>query len=136
MLGKFNMNDAIKNTTGIIAVVCMILFSGCSLNSLLFKESCGIEFTLQEKREVSSAHKYKNPAEKVIFLGMSKKQVLEAWGKADTYVDFEKQEWIYSERKLNDTQHVRYWIFFKDDRLVKIEELLMQKEYKCRTIDL
>ena len=95
-----------------------------------------MELTLQEKHEVSSAHKYKNPAKKEIFLGMSKSQVVEAWGKANSYVDFEKQTWVYSERKFNDSQYVRYLIVFKDDRLIKIEELLMQKEYQCHVIDL
>ena len=130
------MNDVIKSARLLAAVVFMILSSGCSLNSFLLKESCGMEFTLQEKYEVSSAHKYKNPAKKEILLGMSRNQVIEAWGKANSYVDFEKQEWAYSERKFNDSQYVRYLIFFKDDRLIKIEELLMQKEYQCHVIDL
>ena len=121
----------------IFLLLLVIVSSGCgALNAIFSKEHCGYDLIKQNSQNVSTAYKFGNSV-KSISVGMTADQVIAGWGKPDRYIDYEKEEWIYSnEKKPSVEQYLTYKVIFRNNMVADIEEIYLKKEYRCRTNDL
>ena len=105
----------------------VILFSGC----------CVLDRTIEKITPLTSVISKINPSAKIIQKGMSKEEVIEAWGKPDWY-GIDESEWFYSNvEKSNVKNPVTYDIFFADNKVLTImESLWSEKKWMHKTFDL
>ena len=116
-----------------ILICCFVLLAGCSFLSL------GQSVSLQ-KNDVTSAYKYRNINEKAISLGMSREDVVTAWGEPhhiykpdikNDYNFFSDEFWIYTTGitpNIGKTD-ISYEVYFKDGKVIKIIELTWKGTY-------
>ncbi len=97
--------------------------------------------TIEKMNRLSSTFSKINLSAKTINIGMSKEQVLVAWGKADWYDwynDSPDGVWYYS--NVNDSSiknPITYSIYFKDKKVEVItESIWSEKKLRVKTIDL
>jgi outer membrane protein assembly factor BamE (lipoprotein component of BamABCDE complex) len=109
-----------------LIVLCVFL-TGCT---------CGTGRTVLKQENLTEATNKINPMAKTIRIGMTKEQVIEAWGNADRV--YEKQ-WEYS----NDAgkTYVRnatsYMIVFENEKVIEIiERALSPSKFGCAQIDM
>ena len=121
----------------ITVLLFIVLLNGCCWNGpntgLL-----GSGRTVEKMNTLTLAVSKINSSAKAIEVGMSKEQVLEAWGKPNWYGPWEDKEWFYSNVKESQAQHpVTYDIFFENDKVKTITESIFSKQkITCSTIDL
>ena len=121
----------------IIILLVIVLLNGCCWNGPNMG-MLGSGRTIDKVNTLTLAVSKINPSAKAIEVGMSKEQVLEAWGKADWHGAGEDNEWLYSNVKESKIQHpVTYNISFENDKVKTITESIFSKQkIMCTTIDL
>ena len=113
--------------TVLTLILIVFVLSGCSFLNIDRRQEI-------EKRELSSAYKYRVESGEPISIGMSKEQVIKAWGPPthiynkyapNDFSHYSDESWIYTRKEelsIGETD-ISYDIYFKDNKLIKIFEL-------------
>jgi outer membrane protein assembly factor BamE (lipoprotein component of BamABCDE complex) len=115
----------------------MVILNGCCWNGPNFGAYVN-DRTVEHTNTLTSVASKIDPSTKAIKVGMTKMQVLEAWGKPDWYGPGEEKDWYYSNRDKSDEKHpVTYHLYFENEKVVSVGETIWgEKKWECRTIDL